>query len=135
MSMRSIYEHLQHSVVLVPQTLTATTLTSAVDLKDVDSAGFLVVTGAMAFDTSNYLTLNIQESDSSGSGFADAAAADLYSSNNVVLDEAGDASKSHFLGYRGSKRYIKLNIVETGTVSVPMSVDFISINPKLMPPL
>lgn len=131
---KNIKLKLFHKLVLAAQTLTATLNTASVDLKDLNSLAFLVQVGAMAFDGTNYLSLKLQHSDDD-STFVDVE--EVYEGTAPiaqVLDAAGDANKSHIVEYRGGKRYVRLAIEETGTVSVPISVAAISLHPELMPP-
>ena len=41
------------------------------------------------------------------------------------LDATDDASAVHLIHYRGGKAFTRLNLVETGTVVVPLSVSAI----------
>lgn len=126
-----------HKMVLAPATFSATGATSSVDCKDINSLGFILAVGSFAFTTSNYLTVNVQESDDN-STWADVGSAGVYEGTApaalVLNDQATQESKSHIVEYRGGKRYARLNIVETGTVSVALSVVAISNKPELMPP-
>jgi len=124
-----------HQMVLAPATFSATGATASVDCKDINSLGFLLSVGSFAFDGSNYLTVNLQESDDN-SAWSDVT--QVYEGTApaplVLNNQATQESKSHLVEYRGGKRYARLNIVETGTVSVALSVAAISNKPELMPP-
>lgn len=126
-----------HKMVLAPQTFAATAATSSVDTKDINSLGFLLAVGSFAFTGVNFLTVNVQESDDD-SVWSDVGAEGLYEGTApavlVLNDQASQESKSHLVEYRGGKKYARLNIVESGTVSVPLSVVAISNKPELMPP-
>lgn len=124
-----------HKMVLPAQTFSATGATSSVDCKDINSLGFLLAVGSFAFTGVNFLTVNLQES-SDNSTWADVT--EVYSGTApaalVLNDQATQESKSHLVEYKGGKQYARLNIVETGTVSVALSVVAISNKPELMPP-
>lgn len=124
-----------HKMVLAPATVSATGATASVDCQDINSLGFLLSVGSFAFTSVNYLTVNLQESDDD-SAWADVT--QVYEGTApaalVLNDQATQESKSHLVEYRGGKRYARLNIVESGTVSVPLSVVAISNRPELMPP-
>lgn len=132
---KNLAQKIYHKMVLAPQTFAASAATSSVDCKDINSLGFLLNVGSFAFDGTNYLTVNLQESDDDSvwsnvtqvySGTAPAAL--------VLNNQASQESKSHLVEYKGGKRYARLNIVESGTVSVALSVVAISHKPELMPP-
>lgn len=63
-----------------------------------------------------YMTVGFQESDASGSGFADIAAADLKGgANNVVIDAPAEDQVVVARAYVGAKRYVRVLITFTGT--------------------
>lgn len=131
---KNIKLKLFHKLVLAAQTLTASLNTLSVDTKDIGSLAFLVQVGSFAFDGTNYLSLKLQHSDDN-SIFVDVE--NVYEGTAPiakVLNQASDADKSHLVEYRGGKQYARLAIVESGTVSVPIAVVAMSINPELMPP-
>ena len=75
----------------------------AVDTRGFDSLTFAVCVGAIA--GAGNMTLAVQESDASGSGYADVAAADLEGSTLPAVLLTNTALK---VGYRGTKRYVRL---------------------------
>lgn len=111
--------------VLAPVSLSATTATASVDAQKGESLSFFVAVGAFAFDGTNKLSLTVQHSDDN-STFTDVDAIDLYKPDSgaiaKVLDEAGDQNTVHQVHYRGLKRYVRLNIVEAGAVTVTVAV-------------
>jgi hypothetical protein len=133
---KNLKQKTYHKMVLAPvSSFAATAATSSVDCKDINSLGFVLAVGSFAFSGSNYLTVNLQESDDNSTWtdvtqvYEGTAPAPL-----VLNDQATQESKSHLVEYRGGKRYARLNIVETGTVTAPLSVVAISNKPELMPP-
>lgn len=88
------------------------------DLKGFHSA--LMIIDADAW-TDGAHTIRLQESDASGSGFTDVAAADLIfeasgalgADGQVVIDGATDDDQCYIIGYNGNKRYIKAYATET----------------------
>lgn len=133
---KNIKFKLYHLLALAPQTLTATTATAGVDTKDLNALAFNINLGAMVFDGTNFLTVNLQHSDTD-SAYANVIQENLYEGTApavLVLNDTAQQSKSHLVEYRGGKRFVRLNIVESGTVSVPISVVAISTKPELMPP-
>ena len=126
--------------VLAPATVTATGNTSGVNVADFGSLMFLVHAGAMVFDGSNYLDLIVQESDddSTYTTCDDDAIYNAEDGDNGIakkLDDTTDQNSVHVIHYRGNKKYARIRMVETGTVSCPIGVTAVAGDPELMPPL
>lgn len=113
-------------------TFTATVLSAAFNTKEYNSFGFLVQVGAFSFDVTNSIILQMSHSDDNVT-FTDCAAADYEGGVIKTLNAAADASKVHAVGYVGSKQYVKLNMVEVGTVSVAYQYQPISLDPLSKP--
>lgn len=114
--------------VLAPQTLTATAATDGVSTADCEAVTFVVQCGAMAFSGTDKLSLNVQHSDTDvGSTYVACTALDIFDPEDgangtaKVLDGTEDQNTVHLVSYRGTKAFVRLNIVEGGTVSVPLS--------------
>lgn len=130
--LRNLAQLIKSTLILAAATLTSTTTTIAKDLQGLKSFAWEVSFGAMAFDTSNYLTATITESDDN-STFTAAPAEAYYPADQLVFNAAGDANAVHLIQYRGNKRYVKLVLTETGTVSVPVAINGISECPEFQP--
>jgi len=113
-------------------TLTADTNSTSIDTKDVDSVGFLVAVAAFSFTGSNKVALKLQESDDN-STFTDCALVDYEGGALKELDATEDGAKVHAVGYLGQKRYVRLSLDVSGTVSVAAYVTGISTHPKAVP--
>lgn len=110
----------------------ATSQTTLLDRANYQAAGFSIALGAnsgTAFDASNKITIKVQESDTTvGTDFTDCAAADLLqdgvvmSANSLVIDTDAKASRVYGLEYRGSKRFVRLVLTETGAIVIPVHV-------------
>lgn len=129
---RGIKGSLAALVGLTIAALSADTATAAHDTKEYDAFGYLVQVGAFAFDASNKVALELLHSDDN-SVFTACAAEDYEGGVIKELAASTDQSKVHAVGYVGSKRYVKLNLNVTGTVSVATSVVAISTDPKSAP--
>jgi hypothetical protein len=95
----------------------------AIDLQGFEGALVVIQSGAMGAVAATY-TWKLQESDSSGSGYTDVAAADMVGGvQTVVFDQSvgGDANQAKKLGYIGSKRYLKAYCTES-TAGSPTSI-------------
>jgi hypothetical protein len=112
-----------HQIValLSPVAKTATFTSNLVDRAgSVGSLGLLVHIGADTgtLDGSNYLTLTYEESDSTAnSSFTAVAAADMLLSCPVLNSKATYENTIRRSEYRGTKRYFRVVVTETGTVN------------------
>lgn len=86
----------------------------AIDLKGFYSALFVVNTGTVTGDGD--FSFKVQESDEAGSGFADADADDVIGTAPATMA----ATSAYKLGYRGSKRFIRLAVTKTGGTSIQL---------------
>ncbi len=112
-----------------PQTIAASALSAAMDLKGKRNFAFLIHVGSFAFTGVNKLTCTIHESDDNVTYAASGNAAEI-----LVLDtQATQENKVHELEYKGSKRYVKLDVVEAGTVTAPFAVSGICTEPEVQP--
>ena len=104
---------------LAPATRTASANSASCDLKGVEAATFAVSYGA-AGDTlsaSVKIEAKLQESDD-GSTWADVSGSDLVgtTTNQFALADANaDANAVYVVGYRGTKRYVRVVVTYTGT--------------------
>lgn len=113
-------------------TVSADTSTSAVDLKDYNAFGFLIALAAFAFDASNKIAFKLFHSDDNVS-FSECEAKDYEGGALKEATDPADGGKVHAVGYVGEKRYVKLTLDVTGTVSVATQVIGISTDPLYKP--
>ena len=103
---------------LTIQSITTDTTTGGAEIdrgsKIGESLTFFVHAGTI---TDGTFTPVIQHSDTSGSGFTDVADSDLIGTEAGAAIVAADDNKVTKIGYVGAKRYVKINIVSTGTSS------------------
>ena len=87
----------------------------AIDLTGFQSALFVVNTGTVTGDGD--FSFKVQESDTDQPGdFADAAAGDVIG----AAPDTMAAASAYKIGYRGSKRYVRLAVTKTGGTSIQM---------------
>lgn len=125
--MRDLYSNVGAVLALVPAVKTAAGEGEAIDLRGFNSAAFVVSTGAVAGDGD--FGIKIQESDASGSGFADADAADVTSNAPATLA----ANAAYKLGYTGTKRYVRLALTKAGGTSIAAGAVAVLGNPARAP--
>lgn len=132
----SLYANTGFQSLLVPAVRNSDTASSALDLQNCDDAVLIAHLGDSAdtLNGSNYIEVEIQESDTTTDGdFTAVANANLtnYSSEattNVgtiaLINAAAEDQVIVFAGYRGSKRYIraKFNFTGTHSTGTPCSV-------------
>ncbi|MEU7348351.1 hypothetical protein ABZ778_31500 [Streptomyces bacillaris] len=103
---------------LAPAARTDTATGTGVDLANYDAAAVVITTGAVA---NAAFSIEIQESDASGSGYTAVADADLDGTEPATLT----ASTVTVIGYHGIKRYIRAVATDAGTGDASFGVDVI----------
>jgi len=128
--MRDLHNNIRAEMLLVPDTITADTTTNSMDLSGFDSAELLIMFGnagnTLGASPEVSIDVIIQESDDDSTFTAVATASDLIFDANgnvatpdslgviATLDNDGDQDKLLRVGYRGSKRYIRVSLDENG---------------------
>lgn len=98
---------------ILPLLRTATVTPAAgVDLKGSFGAEVIMDVGTV---TDGTFTMEVQESDASGSGFTAVAAADLEGSEAAF--SSANEEQVHQVWYKGSKRYIRVVLTASGSPS------------------
>lgn len=123
-----------HKQVLAAQTISADTNCAGVDCTDINSLAFLVLVGAFAFTGVNKVALKLQHSDDDVT-YVDVT--ESYAGATAIAKElaaGADQNKSHLVEYKGGKKFARLVLDVSGTVSVAMAVVAMSIHPELKPP-
>jgi hypothetical protein len=111
MNQVDLHNNIRVSVALEPQTIDAdtTTVGEIIDRQGFASLEFVVFAGTLADGT---FTAALTEGDADDlSDGTTVAAGDLLGSLPVV-DESGEIKR---VGYRGTKRYVRLSVVSTST--------------------
>ncbi|MFC8008908.1 hypothetical protein [Streptomyces cinereoruber] len=117
--MRSdIKNSLDVAVTLAPAARTDTATGTGVDLANFDAAAVVITTGAVA---NGAFSVEIQESDTVGSGYTAVANADLDGAEPATLT----ASTVTVIGYHGIKRYIRAVATDAGTGDASFGVSVI----------
>lgn len=129
--MRDIVSAVGAAHSLPPATRTAGESGAGVDLAEWDAAAVLVHVGSY---TDGSHTVEVQEADDDGTGKPDAwaavAAADLDGAEPVI-DAAGDANRVFQLGYRGSKRHLRVRVsVATATSGATYGASIVRGHPR-----
>lgn len=87
---------------------------ASIDMKGFYSALFVVNTGTISGDGD--FSFKVQESDETGSGFADVDADDVIGTAPATMA----ATSAYKLGYRGSKRFVRLAVTKAGGTSIQL---------------
>lgn len=126
--MRDLVSNIAVVAAVVPQVLTATNTSAAIDLQGFDSAAVLIQAGAIA-GAGNF-TPKLQESDTTTSGdFTDVAAADLIG----AFPSALAASTVYEVGYKGTKRYVRTVLTLNSGTSIAASAAIVKGHAALQP--
>jgi len=96
----------------------SSTKSSLLDTKGFMQAAIIVTMGVLTgVGASNYFTPTLEDSDTTADTDFVAVAAGLQTGNFARCDSTGKASKTYVAGYKGQKRYIRLNFIVTGTIT------------------
>ncbi|ALK09498.1 hypothetical protein [Blastochloris viridis] len=126
--MKDTYHDHKAVQALAPAVVSASGDGSAVALKGFDSA--LVVINAGAIVGAGAFSAKLQESDTTTSGdFTDVAAADQIGTLPTVLAE----NTAYRVGYRGSKKHIRVSVTKASGTSIALSAVAILGHPALAP--
>jgi hypothetical protein len=92
------------------------TVTQILDTAGFTGAGISVAVGALTgVDSSNYLTPVLQESATVvGTDFTNVVAGDILGAF-TKMDTTSKDQVTQFVGYKGTKRYLRVNLDFTGT--------------------
>jgi len=115
---KDLHNHIATCMMREPADFTADATTNLVDLAGFESVDVLVTVGALTgVDGSNYLTVTLEECDTTvGTSFTTVASTDLIGAFTVI-DSTSEDSVQQRVGYIGGKRYLRVKLDETGTIS------------------
>jgi hypothetical protein len=100
--MNDLHNNLYGTPTINPGVKTAAVTGSSVDLQGYDGAEIVINVGTR---TDSTFVTNLQESDDA-STWSDVAAADMIGTEPTI---SGTSNTVYQLGYKGSKRYVRLN--------------------------
>lgn len=112
--MRDLAHNIAAVSAIAPAVQAAALNSAAIDTKDFNSLAFVVNTGAIA--GAGDFGVKLQESDASGSGFADVPAGQFTTNAPATLV----ADSAYKLGYIGWKRYVRLAVTKAGGTSIAL---------------
>ena len=107
--MLDLKNNIEPAISLAPAARNASANGTGIDLQGYESALVIVTCGAITDGTH---TPKVQESDASGSGYTDVAAGDL-----IGALAACSANALQTVGYKGSKRYIRVVMTIAGATT------------------
>lgn len=117
--MRDLMNDIGFVQAVVPQVLTATNTSAAIDLLGFAAAVIRISAGAIV-GAGNF-TPKLQECATSGGTYTDVVAADL----NGTFPAALAASTGYKVGYIGNKRFLKTVLTLNSGTSIAASVDVV----------
>ncbi len=138
--MKDLYNNIEITSILDPVVVSATATHTDIDLKGFNSATLVVNCGLDAgtgLSSSHKLVFTLYDSPD-GVTYTLVETADMLdltvaSGVVITIDAVGEDNSIYKLGYVGGKRYLQLVYTETGTVSMPMSIELIKGNPENAP--
>lgn len=145
----TFFENAIVTQLLLPQTLTASVNTTAMDTVLARANALMLSLGTFVFSGTNSFTLSLEDSDDNSSFDAVVNGANLGQEVNVrwgdqgnnailddttipttnalldtlVLDETGDDNNNYVAEYLGRRQFVRMVITESGTVSVIAAVN------------
>lgn len=125
--MRDLYSRLGFVQAVVPQVLTATNTSAAIDITGFGSAVVHISTGAIV--TAGNFTPKLTECATSGGTYTDVAAVDLIGSFPSALA----ASTSYKVGYIGNKMFLKTVLTLNSGTSIAAAVTIVEANAQRQP--
>lgn len=125
--MRDLFHNIGAALALAPAVQSASADGVAIDTKGYNRLAFVVNTGAIV--SAGDFAVKLQDSDASGSGFADVAADQVDTNAPATLA----AASTYKLGYRGTKRYVRLSLVKTGGTSIALGASAVLGDPSEAP--
>lgn len=124
---RDLYSNIGLATAILPAVKSAAADGITVDTKGYQSVAFVVTTGAIA--SAGDFAVAVQESDASGSGFAAADASVVDSNAPATLA----ADSTYKVGYRGNKRYCRLQFTKAGGTSIALGAVAVLGHPEVSP--
>lgn len=113
---KDLYHNIKPALAEFGTQITATADSEYIDTKGFESIAIAVAYNAATASSGNSFLPTLQESDdTTAANFTDVAAADLLGSFSAI-EATGDGLQ--VVGYIGSKRYLMINFVETGTADI-----------------
>tara|TARA_R100000365_G_C2748298_1_gene79448 strand:+ start:8958 stop:9344 length:387 start_codon:yes stop_codon:yes gene_type:complete len=126
--MRDLFSNIGTAQAIVPAVKSAAADGTVIDTLGFNSVAFVVNTGAVAGDGDYGLT--VQESDTpTGGDFTDADASVVDTNAPATLE----ASSTYKVGYRGFKRYVRLQLTKAGGTSIAAGAVAVLGNPADAP--
>ena len=132
--MKDLYNNIEIATIQAPITVTAHTDDEDIDLVNYNSCVIVATTGANTMDSSNYMSFRLSHADDDGTGSAGSYAYctgdDLLGAgtvtDGVLATPQINAQGSQFkVGYVGGKRFLKVELRETGSVSCVIGLHII----------
>lgn len=134
--MRDLYNNITARIAVTPIAVADNTaqVGSIIDVSGYQSCTFVIATGTLA-DADATFTVLVEEGDVANLSDAAAVAdADLLGTESVAGFNFGDDGETRKIGYRGSKRYVRMTITPAANASsAPLAAVAIMGHPRSAP--
>lgn len=139
---RSLKDTLKITSCKLPVAVTADANATGVQTSEFGSLAFLVHVGTpdAAFDATNKVSINLEESDDD-STYAVVDADGMFDGETPasgifkILDDTADKDQMYVVHYRGVKKFARIALDVSGTVSCVIGVSAVQGHSELQPPL
>lgn len=112
---------------------TTPSVSQIIDMQGLSAVMFGILTGSIADADATFAVL-LEESDDSGFSTSNAVAdADLVGTEALAGFQFDDDNETRKIGYKGSKRYVRLTITPTANASAALIAAFALCEPALKP--
>lgn len=138
---RSLKDTLKVTQILAAQALTASTKSDGADASLGESLALALSVGTFAFGGGNTMAVRMEHADvNSDASYAAVVTGDVFGvtvgSNGLVvdLDDTDADAQTYLFHYQGGKKFVRFNLIETGTVNCVFAAHALNGHLEAAPP-
>jgi hypothetical protein len=132
--MKYVFSTIKLQKAITPLVITDNTasVSTALDCAGFTGAIALICTGTLS--DADATTVVLLEESADNSAWTAVADADLLGTELLAAPDFSDDGKQYKLGYKGTKRYLRLTVTPSGnTGNIPLAAMWMLINPRSLP--
>ncbi len=133
--MQDLFNNIHPAPCVSPAVITDNTAAvgTVTDRQGYDSLTYVIATGTLA-DADATFTALVEHSDAAGSGFAAVPDTELLGTEANASFTFSDDDKTFKIGYRGTKRYVRLTVTPAGNAgNAPLAAVAVLGHPNVAP--